>query len=180
MGQLPGLLAVDPFAGGQLSAQLQVQVVREPRPHEKEDSGREGTDDECQHARIPEGQARAHATRGEPHPCLPPSMNPTPRRVWSSFFSNGSSIFRRSRAIETSITLSSGVARAATCHTSRASISLDAIAPREHEIEQYEVEDLVVHEEESFLTGGRDPDVIVLGLEPFAEGPGDLLVILDD
>ena len=107
----------------------QVQVVRDARPHEQEDSGREGTDDECQHARIPEGQARAHAPRGEPHSCLPPSMNPTPRRVWRSFFSNGSSIFRRSRATETSITLSSGVARAATCQTSRASISRDTTRP---------------------------------------------------
>ena len=57
------------------------------------------------------------------------SVKPTPRTVWSSFRSNPSSILRRSRAMCTSMTLSIGVARAVSFHTSRASISRDTTAP---------------------------------------------------
>src|SRR5262249_33681023 len=127
--QLLGLLAVDPLHGRQLARQLPVQVLDETRPHEEEDGGREGTDDERQDAGMPERQARPDAARDEPHAGGPPRMKPTPRRVWRSFFSNGSSTFRRSRATVTSITLSSGVARAVTCHTSWASISRDTTRP---------------------------------------------------
>src|SRR5262249_15098010 len=128
--QLPGFLPVDPVHRGQLARQLLVQVVEEAGPHEEEDARRKGPDDGRQHRGMPERQARAHAEGGEPHSCASPSMNPTPRRVCRSFFSKGSSILRRSRATVTSITLSSGVARAVTCHTSRASISRDTTRPR--------------------------------------------------
>ena len=91
---------------------------------------RTNADDEREHASAPERESRPDGEPADSHPCLPPSMNPTPRTVCSSFFSNGSSILRRSRAIVTSMTLSSGVARAVTRHTSRASISRDTTRPQ--------------------------------------------------
>ena len=62
-----------------------------------------------------------------PSPSGSPSrtMNPTPRIVWMSLVGNSASSFRRSRAMCTSITLSSGVVRAVSFQTSRASVPRD-------------------------------------------------------
>jgi hypothetical protein len=57
---------------------------------------------------------------------------------------------------------------------------LNAVAPREHQIEEDHVEGFVVDEEESFLAVRRDADVIVLRLKPFAKGLGHLPVVLDN
>ena len=78
---------------------------------------------------VPEGQAGAHVA--EPAVLHGSSRNakPTPRTVWISFGEKGSSTFRRKRAMWTSITLSSGVARLGSSHTSRASISRDTTCP---------------------------------------------------
>src|SRR6185295_16001207 len=94
----------------------------EPALDEQQNARGEDANDQRQRARIPERQACADAQEAGLH-CGRPSEKPTPRTVCSSFFSNGSSILRRSRATVTSITLSRGVARAVTCHTSLASIS---------------------------------------------------------
>src|SRR5437870_1576145 len=56
----------------------------------------------------------------------------------------------------------------------------NTITSGQHEIENHEVEELVVHEEESFLSRGRDLNVVVLRLEPFTKGLRDLLFVLDD
>src|SRR5262249_13108000 len=56
----------------------------------------------------------------------------------------------------------------------------DTTAPGQHEIENYEVKGLVVHEEEPFLARGRDAYVVVLCLKPFTQGLGDFLFVLDD
>src|SRR5205814_1079087 len=84
---------------------------------------RESRDDRGQDAGVPERQARADAARAQHHGGSEPRTNPRPRMVWMSFFAKGSSTLRRTRAMLTSMTLSSGVARAVTCQTSRASIS---------------------------------------------------------
>src|SRR5262249_40615576 len=73
----------------------------------------------------PEGQPRLDVPRPETDHGVGASLTtkPTPRTVWMSLASKPSSIFRLSRAMCTSITLSSGVARRVSFHTSRASIS---------------------------------------------------------
>src|SRR5262249_36884349 len=128
VAQLPRLLAVDAVDRGELAPELLVQRGIEPGPDEQQNARGEDAYDQRQHARVPQGQARAD-TEGTGHHCARPSEKPTPRTVCSSFFSNGSSILRRSRATVTSMTLSSGVARAVTCQTSLASISRETTRP---------------------------------------------------
>src|SRR5262245_15600103 len=127
--QFIGLLAINPADGRDLPAELLVQTGVEARGDEKQNACGKDADNEREHARVPERQPRAHARRMDSHSSPPPSMYPTPRTVCSSFLSYGSSILRRSRAIVTSMTLSSGVARAAACHTSRANNSRDTTVP---------------------------------------------------
>src|SRR5262249_58403622 len=55
---------------------------------------------------------------------------------------------------------------------------LEAVSMREHHVEYHAVERLVIHEEEAFLAGGGDPDVVVFGLEPVPESLGDLPFVL--
>src|SRR5262245_17286044 len=127
--QFVGFFAINFADGRGFLAELRVQGGVEARRDEKQNPRGKYADDECQHARVPERQSRAHARRMDSHTSPPPSMYPTPRTVCSSFLSYGSSILRRNRAIVTSMTLSSGVARAVACHTSRANISRDTTAP---------------------------------------------------
>src|SRR2546426_12804124 len=75
---------------------------------------------------IPKGEPYAYTVR-MPHPFHgSPSrrIKPTPRTVWMSLGKSWSTFFRR-RVMWTSITLSSGVARDGSFHTSRVSISLE-------------------------------------------------------
>src|SRR5262245_4093154 len=123
------LLAINPADGRDLAAELLVQPGVEARPDEQQNARGKNADDEREHARVPQRQPRAYGQRADSHSCPPPSMYPTPRTVCSSFLSYGSSILRRSRAIVTSMTLSSGVARAIACHTSRVNISRDPTVP---------------------------------------------------
>jgi hypothetical protein len=58
--------------------------------------------------------------------------------------------------------------------------NLEAVAARQHEIEDHKIERLVVHEEKSFFARARDTDLVVLGLEPITKGFCDLLFVLDD
>src|SRR5262249_47387939 len=128
--QISRVLAIHLLDTAELTVQLAVELAVEPCRHEEPHARRERADDHREHAGVPQRQARTYTRRAPSHARLSPRANPTPRTVWRSFFSNGSSIFRRSRAIVTSITLSSGVARPLTFHTSRASISRDATYPR--------------------------------------------------
>src|SRR5262249_35998249 len=127
--QLVRLLAIYPADRRDLSVQLRVQCRVEARLDEKQNAYGKNANDERQRSGVPEREPRAHAWETDPHPSPPPSMYPTPRTVCSSFLSCGSSILRRSRATVTSMTLSSGVARAVACHTSRANISRDTTVP---------------------------------------------------
>jgi Domain of Unknown Function (DUF1080) len=55
----------------------------------------------------------------------------------------------------------------------------EAVALREHEIEDDAIEGLVIHEEEPFFARGGNVNVVVLGLQPLTEGSGDFLFIFD-
>src|SRR5262249_31055580 len=129
VAQLPGLLAVHALDLRELAPELPVELVVEAELHEQDDTRGEYAHDQRQHERVPRRQARAHAERQRPHACRVPSTKPTPRTVCRSLRSKGSSILRRSRAMVTSMTLSSGVARAFTCQTSEASISRETTRP---------------------------------------------------
>src|SRR5690242_8488408 len=106
-----------------------VEIIEEAHADEEEDACGEGADDERQDARMPQRETRPDAARAKGHRASPPSTNPTPLIVRMSFFGKDSSTFRRSRAKVTSMTLSSGVARALTFQTSCASISRDTTRP---------------------------------------------------
>src|SRR4051812_32364118 len=71
---------------------------------------------------ILKGQAGSDVSRGLQW-WFSVRIKPTPRMVCRSFTEAAESIFFRKRTIWTSITLSSGVARPISFHTSRASIS---------------------------------------------------------
>src|SRR5262245_20642038 len=129
LAQIARLLAVDLVDGRQVFLDLLVERSIEAHPDENEDADGEKTDDERQCGRVPQREAGAYRGDGDPHPRSRRRTKPTPRTVWSSFTGNGSSILRRRRAIDTSMTLSSGVARAATRHTSRVSISRETTRP---------------------------------------------------
>src|SRR6185312_16893173 len=128
-GQILRFLAIDLTDGRDLSVELRVQAGVEASLDKKQNACGKNTYDQRQHAGVPEREPRAYAWLAESHPCLPLRRYPRPRTVCSSFLSYGSSILRRSRAIVTSMTLSSGVALAVACHTSRASISRDTTRP---------------------------------------------------
>src|SRR5262249_28512615 len=57
---------------------------------------------------------------------------------------------------------------------------VNAVAPRQHEIEKHQVKRLRVGEEESFFAGRCDGDLEALGLEPFTQRLRNLALILDD
>src|SRR5262249_19014900 len=122
------LVLVDPVDGRQRAEQLAIDACEEARPDEDEDSRGGDAHDERQHGRVPEREARPDAQL-QAHSRAAPRTNPMPRTVCRSFLSKGSSILRRSRAIVTSMTLSRGVARAATCHTELASMSRETVRP---------------------------------------------------
>src|SRR4029453_5560902 len=95
--------------------------------HGQEDGGRIDDQHQGKHRRVPGGQPNADrgteppATHGSPS-C---STKPTPRTVWINRTVPSVSTFLRKRVICTSMTLSMGVARRGSLHTSRASISRD-------------------------------------------------------
>src|SRR4029434_4105919 len=80
---------------------------------------------------VPQRQLHADAMRSPPacHGSPSRSMKPTPRTVWINFTERSRSTLRRRRAMCTSMTLSSGVVRAVSFHTSRASVSRDTTCP---------------------------------------------------
>src|SRR5262249_10203266 len=110
------LLPIDLGDGCELSAELRMQAGVKAVLDEVENARGEDADDERQHTGVPEREPRAHAWRMKLHSCSPPNMNPTPRTVCSSFFSEGSSSLRRTRALVTTTTLSKHAAPAVACH----------------------------------------------------------------
>src|SRR5215471_4827563 len=130
LSQLTRLLAVDLLDRRQVFTDLLVERAIEAGSDEEKHTDREGTYDDRQRPGVPQRETSADRRVGDPHPRSRRRTKPTPRTVWSSFTVKGSSILRRRRAIETSMTLSRGVARAATRHTSRVSISRETTRPR--------------------------------------------------
>ncbi len=57
---------------------------------------------------------------------------------------------------------------------------LQTIPSRKHKIQNDEAEFLGIHEEETFFSCGRDDDIIVLALQPFLQGAGDLDLVFYD
>src|SRR5262249_27587739 len=107
--------------------QAPIQLGRETPPQKEEHPT--GVEDQHHGERpgIPQGEPYAYTAR-TPHPFHgSPSRRtkPTPRTVWMSLMGKSWSTFFRRRAMWTSITLSSGVAREGSFHTSRVSISRD-------------------------------------------------------
>ena len=58
--------------------------------------------------------------------------------------------------------------------------NLEAVAPRQHQVEQDDLEPVPREAEEGALAGGLDHHVVPLAFEALAQGPGDLLLVLDD
>src|SRR5262249_5913852 len=110
---LVGLVLIDPVDRRERAAQLAADSRAKALPDDKQDACGENAHDQGQHGRVLESEARPNG-QARNHSRAAPSTNPMPRTVCRSFLSKGSSILRRSRAIVTSMTLSSGVARAAT------------------------------------------------------------------
>src|SRR5262245_54799446 len=129
LAKISRLFLVDPLDGRQVTFELPIQSANQDGLHEHENAAREHTDHQRKDGRVPQGEPDAKRRHADAHGRSSRRTNPTPRTVWSIFVSNGSSTFRRRRAMVTSITLSRGVARAVTRHTSRASISLDTTWP---------------------------------------------------
>src|SRR5262249_34451892 len=118
LSEIADLFPIDALDRRDVIADLLVQRLVEPHSHEDEDSDGKHADHHGEDARVPQGEPRSETRIGDLHPRSTRSTNPTPRTVWRSLGSSGSSIFRRRRATVTSITLSSGVARALTRQTS--------------------------------------------------------------
>src|SRR6185369_17878441 len=76
--EIPGLLAIDLLDRRKVVADLPVQRTVQACPHEQEDSRGKDTDDERQHARVPQREAYAYAGGQEPHPRSLRRANPTP------------------------------------------------------------------------------------------------------
>src|SRR5207249_10289221 len=104
-----------------------IQVLGKAVPQEGEHATCVQGQDRAQGRGVPEREADTDAPMAPPARHGSPSRrtNPTPRTVWMSFGGASWSTFFRSRAMCTSITLSSGVAREGSFQTSRASISRD-------------------------------------------------------
>src|SRR5579864_3920510 len=92
---------------------------------EKTRSANVGCKQETEDGNIPEREAASDMTNPEGHFFVSSIRitKPTPRTVCRSLTGHGSSIFRRIRAMWTSITLSIEVYRMVVFHTSRATIS---------------------------------------------------------
>ena len=84
VGELPQVtrfFVIDLLDRREVLANLLVQHAVQSRPHEQEDSRRKDTNDERQHARVPQGEARPYAGGQKPHPGALRRTNPTPRTV---------------------------------------------------------------------------------------------------
>src|SRR5262249_17994465 len=57
---------------------------------------------------------------------------------------------------------------------------VDPVAPRQHEVEEYQVERTLAGKKESFLAGRGGRHVVVLGFETPSQGLCELLLVLDD
>ena len=57
---------------------------------------------------------------------------------------------------------------------------LQAISSWKHEVQDDEVEFLRIHEEESFFSGGRDDDFVLLPLQSLSERPSHLRFVFND
>src|SRR5439155_26717320 len=107
-----------------------VELPDHRRPEEGVDGARVEEQREADGHAVPERQARAHAPRAQrAHGASSWRTKPTPRTVWTSRDPGSGSTFLRSRAMWTSTTLSMGVARAVSFHTSWASISRETRCP---------------------------------------------------
>src|SRR5438477_9017459 len=111
------------FSSFEILVQLVIEFGDQATSEKDEDSAsvqdQHGGKSSC----IPKREPYAHATRIPPqsHDSSSRRMNPTPRTVWINFVGNSKSTFFRRRLMWTSITLSSGVARESSFHTSRVS-----------------------------------------------------------
>src|SRR5262245_48719086 len=105
--------------------QLVIESLQEFVPNGKENRRRIDDESQGENARVPHREASPDRGNRPPSHHGSPSCTtkPTPRTVWIRRTPPSTSTFFRSRAICTSITLSSGVARRGSFHTSRASIS---------------------------------------------------------
>src|SRR5262249_40109466 len=116
------------LGGFKVVVQLIVELLEELVADGDEGRGRVDNEHQEQQHAVPGGQP--HANRRGGHQGSPSfKTNPTPRTVWMRRAAPSASTFLRRRAIWTSITLSSGVARRGSFHTSRASISRDTKWP---------------------------------------------------
>src|SRR6185295_11295068 len=115
----------------EVAAQLLVEDLGGAAAHVREDGARVDAEDERHGRDVPQRQLQAHAVRSPPAPHGSPSRsrNPTPRTVWINFIDRSRSTLRRRRAMWTSMTLSSGVVRAVSFQTSRASVSRETTCP---------------------------------------------------
>jgi hypothetical protein len=94
--QVTRFFTIDLFDGREILAELLVERAVQSRPHKEQDSGGEHADDEREHARMPQGEARPDARRRELHSRSLRGGTHVINGV-EQLSSNGSSIFRRSR-----------------------------------------------------------------------------------
>src|SRR5262249_13378793 len=121
---LDARLGTDGGFGG-IAALLLFQLFVELVSNRQERSRRVDDQQHTEHRGIPGCEPNADRRSGQPaaHGSPSCSTKPTPRTVWINATASSGSTFLRSRVICTSITLSIGVARRGSFHTSRASIS---------------------------------------------------------
>src|SRR5215213_8341482 len=119
------------FGAFEVIVQLSVELLQELVADSEERGGRVDHHHQEQDNRVPAGQANANRRSRPPehHGSPSRSTKPTPRKVWMSRGPLSGSTYLRRRVICTSMTLSSGVTRRGSLHTSRASISRDTRCP---------------------------------------------------
>ena len=120
-----------PFRRLEVLVQLLVKLLEKLVSHRDERRRRIDDEHQAQDDRVPGGEPKSNRENRPARAHGSPSFNtnPTPRTVCMSRWPVSASTFFRSRAIWTSITLSSGVARRGSLQTSRASISRDTKWP---------------------------------------------------
>src|SRR5215471_2120846 len=83
--ELSRIFPKDPVDYRELPVEPSVQLGVEPRLDEEQDTHGKENNDERQHPRMPQRQARTDAESTAAHACLAPSTNPMPRTVCRSF-----------------------------------------------------------------------------------------------
>lgn len=115
-----GQILLQPLHGERLiAAELPVERLVHVVAHLDQHGHGVDRDDHQKGEAVPEGQPRANASRPA-HASSSRTTNPTPRTVWMIRVPGALSTLRRSRMMCTSMTLSSGVPRDGSRHTSRA------------------------------------------------------------